>query len=133
MIELTTKRGIVQKFSANVCTLQLFTLLSLIIMHSRNLFALKKNTRRLQFDLTTVYKIIYGVINVDAGTFFILCPDSRTRGHKFKIATTYSRLDVRKYFFSSRVVPTWNALPATCNVTIFKSELSKYLRSVGAR
>ena len=91
-------------------------------------------TRRLQFDLTTVYKIIHGVINVDAGAFFILCPDSRTRGHKFKIATTYSRLDARKYFFSSRVVPTWNALPAPCtDAPNVKSELSKYLRSVGAR
>ena len=42
-------------------------------------------TRRLQFDLTTVYKIIHGVINVEAGTFFILCPNSRTRGHNLKL------------------------------------------------
>ena len=64
-----------------VCTV----LLSLIIMHSRNLLILKKETLVGSFDLTTVYKIIHGVINVEAGTFFILCPNSRTRGHNLKL------------------------------------------------
>ena len=54
-------------------------------------------TRRLQFDLITVYKIIHGIMDIDPHLFFSFCPDSRTRGHKFKLATSFSRIDARKY------------------------------------
>lgn len=95
------------------------------------------HTRRLRFDLTTVYKIFHGLIDIDPGLIFDTCTDSRTRGHRFKLATAYSRVDSRKYFFSSRIVPSWNSLPPACveasSVAIFKSELSKYLLSTGAR
>lgn len=94
------------------------------------------HTRRLQFDLTTVFKIIHGFIDIDPSLLFTFCHESRTRGHKLKLATNYSRLDARKYFFSSRVVPHWNALPASCaeapDVNTFKHELSKHLISSGA-
>jgi ribonuclease P/MRP protein subunit RPP40 len=94
------------------------------------------HTRRLRFDLITVYKILHGIIDIDPGTFFKLCVDQRTRGHKYKLATTYSRLNARKYSFSSRITPAWNALPAQCveapNLDAFKIELDKSLLSSGA-
>jgi len=40
--------------------------------------------------------------------------DTVTRGHSFKIFVQQSRTDhARKYFFSNRVVQSWNSLPAT--------------------
>ena len=37
-------------------------------------------------------------------------PDVQTRGHNFKIFKQQARLDIRKYFFSARVVDEWNSL-----------------------
>jgi ribonuclease P/MRP protein subunit RPP40 len=88
-------------------------------------------TRRLRADLITVFKIVNGSIDIDPLFFFNFCHDRRTRGHKHKLVASYSRLDVRRHFFSSRIVQSWNDLPAVCaeaqDVETFKTELSKYL------
>jgi len=42
--------------------------------------------------------------------YFVLRLDSTTRGHKYKLFTKYSRLNVRKHFFTERVVSVWNNL-----------------------
>jgi len=69
--------------------------------------------RRLRFDLIYVYKIFFGIDEIDASTFFRVCNASTaTRGHSFKLFVPHSRLDVRKYFFCHRVVRCWNSLPA---------------------
>ena len=42
----------------------------------------------------------------------VFCADSneRTRGHSRKLAKDNFRLDVRKYFFSQRIMKRWNSL-----------------------
>ena len=86
-------------------------------------------------DLTTVYKIFNGFLRVDPTFFFSVSNESRTRGHNCRIKMSHTRLDIRKYWFSNRVVPDWNSLPATCveapSVDIFKQELWKHLGSLG--
>ena len=51
--------------------------------------------------------------------------DSRTRGHSLKLMKHRSRLDLRKYFFSERVVNRWNELDeetvTATTVNMFKS------------
>ena len=83
--------------------------------------------RRLCSDLVCVFKIINGHIDIDPATFFDFNVDSRTRGHEFKIKHFRSRLDVRRHWFSSRIVPLWNNLPASCvscsSVKSFKRQL----------
>jgi len=37
--------------------------------------------------------------------------DTRLKGHKFKIYKPQVHLDIRKYFFSIRVIQEWNSLP----------------------
>ena len=43
-------------------------------------------------------------------TFFDLDVDSHTRGHSFKTAKQRSKFNIRKFFFSERVVQRWNNL-----------------------
>ena len=67
--------------------------------------------RRLRADLIEVFKIVKGLEKVDQSVFFNLSEDSRTRGHQLKFQKHYCRLDVRKYFFSQRIITEWNNLP----------------------
>lgn len=93
--------------------------------------------RRTTFDLICMYKIIHGLIDLPFASFFELDNESRTRGHVFKVKFKYSRLDIKKFFFASRVIPAWNALPSTCveatSVDSFKLHLKTYLDSIGNR
>ena len=61
--------------------------------------------RRQRGDVIEVYKILMGKEGVNPNRFFTL--DKRaynTRGHELKLYTNRSRLDLRKNFFSQRVV-----------------------------
>ena len=59
--------------------------------------------RRLKVDLTYAYRILFGLIDVSCVDTFSTC-NSRTRGHSIKLSVQYNRIDVRKFFFSNRVV-----------------------------
>lgn len=65
--------------------------------------------RRIRADLIQVYKMFHGPTVPDVSAFFTIA-DGRTRGHAFKLAKPRCHLDVRRYFFSDRVVDNWNAL-----------------------
>ncbi len=60
-----------------------------------------------------VYKILHvsmeGIHRLD---FFKMADTSRLRGHSLKLKEERSRLDLRKFTFSQRVVNIWNDLPA---------------------
>ena len=52
-----------------------------------------------------MYKIVHGLISVSSLDFFQFDGSSRTRGHRFKVKLNYTRLDIRKHWFSSRAIP----------------------------
>ena len=66
--------------------------------------------RRIIFDITLVYKILHGLIDIKSEDFFVRNATS-TRGHSYKLGVQFSRVNYRKYFFANRVVNIWNNLP----------------------
>ena len=90
--------------------------------------------RRLRGD-QIVLKIANGYEDVDRNMFFKLKEGSRTRGHKAALGKEQCSLDMRKYYFSQRVINGWNKLPNDCfndsSVTMFKNRIDRYLIRAG--
>ena len=72
--------------------------------------------RRRDQDLIQTFKIIYGLDDVACETWFSLIPEDRERRTRaveggLNIRPEVSRLELRRIFFSQRVVEDWNRLP----------------------
>ena len=84
--------------------------------------------RRHRMDMAQVYKIVTGKDKVKSETWFTMAREGlrQTRGnaHPLSLRQERSRLDVRRNFFSQRVVDGWNKVPAVIKdvktVNIFK-------------
>ncbi len=64
-------------------------------------------------DMILVYKILHGSLEgIQWRDFFQMADTSRLRGHSLKLKKERSRLDLRKFTFSQRVVNMWDGLPA---------------------
>ena len=90
--------------------------------------------RQTRGDLIQVFKLMKGFDNINYREFFQLADHSRTRGHRFKITKVMSRLEIRRNFFSQRVVNKWNELPLCVveaeSVNAFKNRLDKYWKNI---
>ena len=86
--------------------------------------------RRIRGDLIEVFKMLKGFSAVNYSTWFKLSGNSRTRGHCFKLVKARSKLDIRKNFFSQRVINAWNGLPSNVveaeSVNAFKNRYDKF-------
>ena len=90
--------------------------------------------RRIRGDMIEVFKILKGISNLDSASWFQLANNRRTRGHRLKLVKKRSRLDIRKHFFSQRVVNDWNSLPEIVieaeSVNSFKNKYDKFVREL---
>jgi hypothetical protein len=91
-------------------------------------------TRRLRGDLIQTFKILKGLDKVDSSMYFVKS-STGLRGHSLKLFKSGSRLDIRRFFFSQRVVDEWNRLPESAiqcqTVNNFKSKLDLHLYNRG--
>ena len=99
-------------------------------LHKLGLISLEK--RRIRGDLIQAFKIIKGFDKINMSKFFTLSVGSRTRGHSFKLSKNRARLELRRNFFSQRVVNAWNKLPDEVidvkTVNAFKQALDEFDR-----
>ena len=63
-------------------------------------------------DLIETYKIMKGIDKIEAGSLFPLASETRTGGHSLKIRGSRFRTELRRTFFTQRVVNLWNSLPS---------------------
>ena len=78
--------------------------------------------RRLIYGLVFCYKMLHGLCDMPVDYAY-----KNTRGNNLKLNKQFCSTDVRKYFFSSRVIDAWNSLsndvvksPSVC---MFKKRL----------
>jgi len=88
--------------------------------------------RRLRGDMIEVYKLLTGKEKINEQFFTLAEKPYSLRGHDRKLVKERSRLDTRKFFFSQRVVNSWNSLPAevvnTASVNGFKNAYDRWCK-----
>jgi hypothetical protein len=86
--------------------------------------------RRLRGDMIQVYNIVSGKYNTNPTIDFNLSNISNTRGNIYKMQLTHMHYNLRKHFFSNRIIAVWNSLPNVVvsaeSTNTFKNRLDKF-------
>ena len=96
------------------------------------MFSLQRRT--LRGDLTVAFQYLRGEYKQKGEWLFTRVDSDRTRGNGLKLRQGKFRLDIRRKFFSQRVVKHWNRLPKEVvdapSLETFKARLDVALGSL---
>jgi len=103
------------------------------ITYKERLVQLKLPTlkyRRLRGDMIEVFKILTGKYDANVTFSFEKHQDCRTRGHNLKLVNYRCHYDLRKYFFCTRIINSWNSSPesvtSASTTDSFMNKLDKF-------
>jgi len=86
--------------------------------------------RKVRGDIIEMYKILSGKYDAEVTPKVIRMYGSTARGNLFKLDKGRAKYDLRKYYFTNRVVNAWNSLPdhvvLSETITTLKSRLYKF-------
>ena len=86
--------------------------------------------RRIREDIIETYKILSGKYDSAAIPILTTSPTLTTRGNDLRLQKNRARYDLRKIFFTNRIVNMWNSLPNDVvhaeSTNTFKSRLDKF-------
>ena len=87
--------------------------------------------RRVRGDLIEVYKIVTGKEKIDSRRLFQMANTGYLRGNSLKLFKKPARLELRRKYFTMRVVENWNKLPDSVvlaeSVEVFKNILDEWM------
>ena len=88
--------------------------------------------RRFRGDMIETYKILNNVYDKDVVPLLALNNNVKTRGNSLKLSVNRAHLNLKKFYFTSRIVNNWNSLPDTVitapNINIFKNKLDEFCK-----
>ena len=101
-------------------------------LQNLSLFSVKG--RLLRADLIKCWKIFHGESCIKPDDIFTLSSTSNLRGHPFKIFQHHTETEIRKRFFSNRIISMWNSLPTQVvtqnSLNSFKHALHDHLGDI---